>query len=91
MLAASDPSGVQVLLINLACSFFGQVFWCTCILGAVSLIFLVLRKGVGRFYWIVYFQGLVNSLARFLQVRVLCRYFDKVDSHQVVCTRDYIQ
>ena len=30
---------------------------------------------------------------RFLQVRVLCRYFYNVndDSHQVVCRRDYIQ
>ena len=39
-----------------------------------------------------FIQSLVYTLlTRFLQVQVLCRYLYRVDSHQVVCRRDYIQ
>ena len=80
-----------MLLINFTCSFFGQVFLRTFLLGTVFSDLHGLRKEMQSFLLEAFIQGLVYSLTRFLQVRVLCRYFYKVDSHQVVCTRDYIQ
>ena len=85
------PVGGRVLLLNFTCSFFGQVFLHTCLFGTVFSKLHGLRKSMKSFLLEAFIQGLVYSLVRFLQVRVLCRYFYKVESHQVVCTRDYIQ
>ena len=61
-----DPRGPGVgdcgsvmwqLTVMVACSFFVQVFFHTCILGTVFLISLVSRKGCNRFYWMRLFRS----------------------------------
>ena len=62
--------GGRLLLIIFPCSFFGQAFLRTCLLGTVFS-----NLHVQLFLLEAFIQGLVYSLTRFLQVRVLCRYF----------------
>ena len=53
---------------DLTSSIFCTVFLSTSHTWNCFLIFSVLRKGVGWFYWMVYSQGLVNTFIWFLQV-----------------------